>query len=343
MARRTLIGAVGRRVLEAIPILIGVVAATFLLMRVLPGDPAAFFASSPNAGKAEIEALRRQLGLDRSLIEQFWLYLSGLFTGQLGISIVSGQDVSRDLADRLPATIELAFVAFLMGAATAMPLGILAALRQGSWIDHACRVIASVGAAMPTFFFGLLLIFIFYYLLNLAPEPIGRLPAGWFPPPRITGFLLIDTLVAGDFETFWAALRQLILPAASMAIFAIAPISRMTRASMLGVLSSDYVRAARAYGLPKRTILVRYAIRNALLPVITTMGMVLSTMIGANVLVEKVFSWPGIGAYALDSLISLDYAPVQAFVLVVGVMFVALNLLIDIAYALVDPRVRVEG
>lgn len=334
---------IGKRVLSSIPILFGVVVVTFLLVRVLPGDPAAFFSSSPNAGKAEVETLRQQLGLDKSMPEQFWVYLKGLSSGQLGISLVSGQPVGRDLGERLPATIELAAVAFVIGCGIAIPLGVAAALKQGSWIDHLCRLVSSMGSAVPTFFFGLLLILVFFYYTGWAPEPIGRLPAGIDAPPRLTGMFLVDALVAGQWDTWRMAAAQIILPAVSMAIFALAPIARMTRASMLGVVSSDFVRAAQAFGLSRRRVLLRYTLRNALLPVITTLGMVLSTMLGANVMVEKVFSWPGVGSYALDALISLDYAPVQGYILVIGVLFVLINLVIDILYAVADPRVKVNG
>ncbi|MES2533144.1 MAG: ABC transporter permease [Pseudomonadota bacterium] len=334
---------IGGRVLSALPILFGVIVLTFVLVRVLPGDPAAFFSSSPNAGKAEVEMLRQQLGLDKSLPQQFLVYLQGLTKGELGISLVSGQPVARDLAERLPATLELALVAFVIGCGIAVPLGVMAALRQGSWIDHLCRLVTSVGSAVPTFFFGLLLILFFFYLLGWAPEPIGRLPAGMSVPPRITGMLLFDAPAAGDWETWRIAAAQIVLPALSMAIFALAPIARMTRASMLGVISSEFVRAARAFGIGQHRVLLRYTLRNALLPVITTLGMVMSTMLGANVMVEKVFSWPGVGSYALDALVSLDYAPVQGYILVVGVLFVLINMVIDIAYSLVDPRVKVEA
>ena len=334
---------IGKRVLSALPILFGVVLITFLLVRVLPGDPAAFFASSPNAGKAEVESLRKQLGLDKGLPEQYVIYLRGLASGEMGFSLVSGQPVVKDLKERLPATMELAAIAFILGCGIAIPLGVVSALRQGSWVDHLCRLLTSVGAAMPTFFFGLLLILVFYFFLGWSPEPIGRLPAGMDGPPRVTGSLIVDAVITGQWTTLRVALAQILLPAISMAIFALAPIARMTRASVLGTLSSDFVKAAHACGLSRRRILFRYTLRNALLPVVTIMGMVLSTMLGANVMVEKVFSWPGIGTYALDALISLDYAPVQGYILTVGVLFVLINLVIDILYSIIDPRVRIEG
>jgi peptide/nickel transport system permease protein len=197
--------------------------------------------------------------------------------------------------------------------------------------------------SLPVFFTGLLLVYVFYYQLGWAPAPIGRLDAFATAPPQVTGFYLIDSLLIGDFETFRSALGQLILPALTLAIFSLAPIARMTRASMLAVLASEFVRTARASGLSDRTVIITYAFRNAMLPVITTLGMVFSFLLGANVLVEKVFAWPGIGSYAVEALLQSDFAPVQGFVLTMAVLYVALNLLIDMLYGVIDPRVRLEG
>ena len=210
-------------------------------------------------------------------------------------------------------------------------------------IDHACRVVATAGVSLPVFFTGLLLVYVFYYFLGWAPSPLGRLDVFASAPPTASGFFLIDSLLAGDVETFRATLAQLALPAATLAIFALAPIARMTRGAMLSVLGSDFVRTARAAGLSPRTVVMGYAFRNAVLPVITTLGMVFSFLLGASVLVEKVFAWPGIGSYAVEALIASDYAPVQGFVLVMAVLYLLLNLCIDILYGLIDPRVRIDA
>src|SRR5271170_1317806 len=210
-------------------------------------------------------------------------------------------------------------------------------------IDHACRIITTAGVSLPVFFTGLLLVYVLYFRLGWAPAPIGRLDVFSSAPPYFTGFYLIDSLLAGDFELFRAALSQLILPAMTLGIFSLAPITRMTRASMLAVLASDFVRTARANGLSGRTVILTYAFRNAMLPVITTLGMVFSFLLGANVLVEKVFAWPGIGSFAVEALIASDFAPVQGFVLTMAVLYVTLNLIIDILYGVVDPRVRLEA
>lgn len=333
---------IAKRLIAAIPSLFGVVVITFVLTRALPGDPAAYFAGGAATAEA-IEQVRRQLGLDRSLPEQFLRYLADLGRGELGLSLTTGQPVLTEIAQRLPASLEIVFVALIVACGIAVPLGVLAAVRQGSWVDQLCRVITTAGVSLPTFFTGLLLAYVFYFLLGWAPSPMGRLDPVFSAPPTITGFLLIDSLIAREGAVWWAAARQMMLPVATMAIFVLAPIARMTRASMLGVLGSDFIRTARASGLTPATVLFVYALRNALLPVITTLGMVFGFMLGGSVIVEKVFGWPGIGSYAIDALTASDYAPVQGFVLTMGVLFVFVNLLVDLLYLVVDPRVSVES
>lgn len=333
---------VAKRLIGAIPNVIGVIIVTFLLTRALPGDPAAYFAG-PAATQEAIEQVRVQLGLDKSLPHQFLLYLGDLAQGNLGNSLTTGQPVVKEILTRLPASLELTLLGLLFAVAVSIPLGILAATRPGSWVDHLCRVLATTGVSLPTFFTGLLLAYVFYFLLGLAPSPLGRLDVIYSAPPNVTGLYLIDSLLAGDLEVFWASLKQLILPAVTLGLFVMAPIMRMTRASMLGVLSSDFIRTARASGLSRTTVLYRYAFRNALLPVVTTLGMVFSFLLGSNVLVEKVFAWPGIGSYVIEALVASDYAPVQGFVLTMALLYVALNLTIDILYGVIDPRVGIDG
>ena len=331
-----------KRMMMAVPSLIGVVIVTFLLTRALPGDPAAYFAG-PAATTEAIQQILVKLGLDKPLYIQFVRYVEDLAHGDLGNSLTTGQPVGQEIKTRLPASAELTLLGLIVSVLIAVPLGILAATRPNSLIDHTCRVIATAGVSLPVFFTGLILIYVFYYHLGWAPPPLGRLDIFYSPPPHVTGFYLIDSLIAGDGELFVAALKQLILPALTLAIFSLAPIARMTRASMLAVLSSDFVRTARASGLAPFTVVITYAFRNAMLPVITTLGMVFSFLLGANVLVEKVFAWPGIGSFAVEALIASDFAPLQGFVLTMAVMYVALNLLIDILYGVIDPRMRVEA
>src|SRR6266700_4142725 len=291
-----------KRLLLAVPSLIGVVIVTFLLTRALPGDPAAYFAG-PAATKEAVEQVRVKLGLDKPLLVQFFRYAGDLSRGDLGASLTTGQPVATEIRTRLPASAELTLLGLLFAMATAVPLGILAAIRPGSLVDHACRIITTAGVSLPVFFTGLILVYVFYYLLGWAPAPLGRLDVFFSPPPQVTGFYLIDSLIAGNLELFWSSLKQLILPATTLAIFSLAPIARMTRASMLAVLASDFVRTARASGLSPYMVIVTYAFRNAMIPVVTTLGMVFSFLLGANVLVEKVFAWPGIGSFAVEALI----------------------------------------
>lgn len=333
---------VGVRLLSSIPALLGVVIMTFVLMRVLPGDPAVFFAAGPSAGQAEIQELRHKMGLDQPVPVQLVRYLGDVATGNLGKSLTTGQPVTADMLRRLPASLELTCTALVIALSLAVPLGVAAALRPGSPVDHAVRMLCTLGVCVPTFVSGLLLIFVFYYLLGWAPDPTARIDIFAATPPDITGFYLIDFALAGDWSGWWAAFTQLLLPALSMALFVLAPLARMTRASMLSVMGSDFIRTAHALGLPGWRVIIAYALRNALLPVLTITGIVFSTMLGANVLVEKVFSWPGVASYALDALLASDYAPVQAFVLLMATIFVLVNVAIDVLYGIVDPRVSVE-
>ena len=329
--------AIGLRIAQAIPVLFGVILISFILTRALPGDPAVQFAGAA-ATPDSIEQVRLALGLDKPLVTQFWLYLGQLAHGDLGQSVSTGQPVIKELAKRLPASLELTLFALVLSCAVAIPLGVWAATKPGSWVDQLCRLLVTAGVSLPTFFTGILLVYVFYYLLGIAPSPLGRLDFIYLDPPHVTGFFLIDAALAGDWETWIAALKQLILPGITLALFTLAPIARMTRAAMLAALSADYVRTARAAGLAPGKVLYGYAFRNALLPVVTTLGMVFSFVLGANVLVEKVFAWPGIGSYAVEALVVSDYAAVQGFVLAMALLFVVLNLIIDLAYSVIDPR-----
>lgn len=330
------------RLFQSIPSIIGIVIISFLLTRALPGDPAVYFAGAM-ADQESIEQVRISLGLDKGIFEQFFIYVQNLFHGNLGMSLNTGSPVLEELTKRLPASLELTFLGLSFALVIALPLGILSATKPGTWIDHLTRIVVTMGVSLPTFFTGLFLIYIFYYLLGIAPSPIGRLEIMYLSPEHITGFYTIDALLTNDMELFWASLRQLILPAITLGIFALAPIARMTRASMINALSSDFIRTARANGLPQSKILITYALRNSLLSILTTLGMVFSFLLGANVLVEKVFSWPGIGSFAIEALVASDYAAVQGFVLTMALLFVVVNLTIDIILTLIDPRVSIDN
>jgi len=331
-----------KRLAGALPNVIGVIVVTFLLTRALPGDPAAYFAG-PAATQEAVEQIRAQLGLNKSLAHQFFIYIKDLAKLDLGNSLSTGQPVLAEIRSRLPASLELTLCGLLFACSLAIPLGVLAATRPGSWMDHTCRVLATAGVSLPTFFTGLLLAYFFYYLAGVAPSPLGRLDVSFSPPASVTGFYLIDSLIARDLELFRACAAQLVLPMVTLGLFVMAPLMRMTRAAMLGVLSSDFIRTARASGLSRTRVLYAYAFRNALLPIITTLGMVFSFLLGSNVLVEKVFAWPGIGSYVIEALVASDYAPVQGFVLTMALLYVLLNLAIDILYGVIDPRIAMES
>lgn len=326
----------------ALPSLMGVVVLTFVLTRMLPGDAAAYFAG-PAATAESVAEIRTKLGLDRSLVEQFLAYVGQLAQGDLGRSLTSGQPVLTDLANRLPASLELTLSALLLASVLGLGLGIAAALRPGGVMDRVCSAVSTVGQAVPTFFVGLILVFVFYYLLGWAPAPLGRLDFMFSTPTEITGFWLVDTLIGGDTDAFFGVVRQLVLPVVTLALFGIGPIARMTRASMIEALGSDPVRMARAAGLSRGKVLWVYAFRAVVVPVLNTVSMVFSFLLGANVLVEKVFGWPGIGAFAIESVLASDFAPIQGFVLVMAGLYVLINLAVDLVAMLLDPRVAFHG
>ncbi len=340
MANRSIPSLVLQRLLQAIPALAGIVVVTFILTRALPGDPAILFAG-PTADES-IAEVRKNLGFDNRWRPSSSSYVKSLARGDLGRSISTGQGVGEELVRRIPASLELTLAALLLSVSIAVPLGVMAATRPNSWVDHFCRVTVSSGVSLPPFFTGLAFIALFYVYLGWSPAPMGRLNILYSAPPHVTGLYVIDAILAGDGKTARAALLQLLLPACTLALFTAAPIARMTRGTMLQILQSDFVRTARA-AASRRTVLWTYAFRNAMLPVITTFGMVFSFTLGANVLVEKVFSWPGLGSFAVDALVSSDYAAVQGFVLAMAVIFVLLNLAIDIFYTIVEPRLRIDA
>jgi ABC-type dipeptide/oligopeptide/nickel transport system permease component len=330
---------IAKRAVLALPTLLGVVIVSFILTRLLPGDPAVYFAGAAPTPEA-IADIRKAMLLDRPMWEQFVFYVVNLLHGDLGRSLTTGQPVIKDLAARMPATLELTGLSLVIALTISIPLGVVGALRKGSIVDHISRLISTTALSMPSFFTGLLLVFIFYYLLGLAPAPLGRIDPLSFPPPERSGLMVLDSLLAGDYRSAADAIAHLVLPSIALALAGIGPLTRITRGAMLTVLSSDFIRAARSYDMPRWRLIYVYALRNAMLPVLTTAGFVFSFLISANVVVEKVFSWPGIGSYALEALVASDYGAVQGFVLAVAILYVLINILIDILYGVVDVRVR---
>lgn len=343
LPRRRLLPRFLARLAAAMLVPAGVLLACFLLLRLLPGDPVAMQAAAPGLSPTDLDRVRAELGLDAPLLNQLGAYLGALGRGDLGRSTLTGRPVAAELAERLPASVELTLAGFAIATAAALPLGAWAALRRGGGIDRAIRLAGAAALALPSFLTGLGLIAVFYAWLGWAPEPVGRLDPFLAAPPRVTGLLTLDAALAGDGAAMRDALARLALPAATLAIFAFGPLVRITRAAVAAALAADYISAARANGLAPRRILWTYAMRNALAPVIGTLAMTFAAMLGAGVLVEKVFAWPGLGSFAVEAALALDHAALQGFVLVMAAVFVLVNLATDLAHAAIDPRIRPHG
>ena len=330
---------VSRRLLLAAITLLGVVVAVFLLTHVLPSNPAALRAG-PLASEELIAQYERDMGLDQPFWAQFASYARLLARGDLGLSWRTNQPVATELAQRLPATAELALTAFLLALTMGLVLGILAAVYYASWFDQVVRVFSTLGASLALFWLALVNVQVFYYVLRWAPSPLGRLTVGQAEPHLVTGLLTIDSLLAGNLGAFRDAAGHLWLPAFTLAFVVSAPIIKITRGAMLDSLRADFVRTARAIGVPAVQVILVDALRNAFIPVLTTLGIVFGYLIAGNVIVERVFAWPGIGQYAWNSMVTSDFNAVQGFVLLIAIGYVLLNLAIDLAYGFVSPRIR---
>ena len=328
-----------RRLILALITLVGVVVAVFLLTHVLPSNPAALRAG-PLASEELIAQLEREMGLDQPLWVQFASYARLLVRGDLGRSWRTEQPVLAELLQRLPATVELAATAFLLALVFGMGVGILAAVYYGTWLDQAARIFATLGASLALFWLALVNVQVFYYTLRWAPSPLGRLTVGRAEPPTRTGLLTLDSLLAQDWGALGDAVAHLWLPALTLAFVVSAPILKITRGAMLEALRADFVRTARAIGVPAHQVILTDALRNAFIPVLTTLGIVFGYLIAGNVIIERVFAWPGIGQYAWNAMSTNDFNAVQGFVLLIAVGYVLLNLCIDLAYGVVSPRIR---
>ncbi len=328
-----------RRVFWIIPVAFGVVTITFFMARVFSGDPTELY-TPPEATDALRAQIRAQLGLADPLPVQFLHYLSDLLHFDLGMSFTTGRSVGADLWDRLPATLELGLVGLVLGIAAGVPLGVLAAVNRERWPDFLVRGVTLGGMALPQFWIGLVLIWIFFVSLGWLPGPVGRLPIGISAPPRVTGFLLIDSLLAGDLHVWWLAAQQLVLPGLTLGLSTLAPIARVTRASMVEAMQSDYIRTAIAMGHGRAALWFRYGLRNALLPVVTLIGGVAGHVLGGAVLLESIFGWPGLGQYALQAIERSDFAALQGFVIYASLLYVLAFLAVDVLYMVIDPRMR---
>jgi len=330
-----------RRLSLVIPTLVGVTIITFTLTYVLPGNPAVVKAG-PLVSPEMVKELEKEMGLDQPAWVQYWRYISGVLRGDLGQSSSTGRPVLQDFKQRLPATLELTLASLLIALVIGIPLGVQSAVHRDTMIDHVGRIVGVAGVAMPTFWTGLLALYLFFYLLGVAPPPLGRLGAGIEPPQAITGLYVIDSLLTGNWTALGSSLHQLMLPAFTLGLSVMAPIARMVRSTMLEILESDYIKAAWAAGIPRRRVIYGDALANAMIPVVTILGIVFGFLMAGNAVVESVFAWPGIGNYAITSLMTKDSGPIQSFVLFVALLYVLVNFVIDILYGLIDPRIRLE-
>jgi ABC-type dipeptide/oligopeptide/nickel transport system permease component len=328
-----------RRVLAAVVALLGVAVIVFIVTRLL-GDPVQLILGQRATAQQTAE-LRHKLGYDDAIYTQFFRYIGDLVQGNLGVSNYTQQSVLTEIWNRFPATLELAIAGMLLGLLWTIPLGVLAAQRPGGVVDRITRAIAEFGLAIPNFFLGLLLVLLFAYILGWAPAPVGQVDIAAPLPQKVTGMVVIDSLIDGQWTTFWSSLKYLVLPAVTLAITSCPPVMALTRASMITALRSDYVRGARAFGLPPRRVRW-YALKNSLVPVMTMAAMTFGFLLGNTVLVETVFSWPGIGLYSVQAMQRFDYAPVLGVVLLGSALYILVYLLSDLVSMAIDPRIR-EG
>jgi ABC-type dipeptide/oligopeptide/nickel transport system permease component len=328
-----------KRLLWAIPTLLGVSIIVFSMVHLAPGDPALVMLGE-HASKESVDALREQMGLNKPLIEQYILFLTNALQGDFGTSTISGEPVLYEFLERFPATIELSLVALTFATIIGLFAGILSAVKRYSMFDYAAMSTALAGVSMPVFWLGLMLIYLFSVELGWLPVS-GRL--GYeFDIDHITGLFLVDSLIAQDYEAFWDALKHLILPAVALGTIPMAIIARMTRASMIEVMQEDYVRTARAKGCSNMQVILIHALKNALMPVITVIGLMLGTLFAGSILTETTFSWPGIGKWLVNAVNQRDFPIIQSTTLIIATMFVAVNLIVDLLYALVNPKVRLS-
>ncbi|HEY9639540.1 MAG TPA: ABC transporter permease [Coleofasciculaceae cyanobacterium] len=328
---------IGKRLFDLLPVLLGITILVFLFLQLIPGNPAVVLLG-PRATPDQIQALQEQLGLNKPLPLQYLSFLGRLIRFDLGKSILSGVPIAQELAIRWPATFELSVAAMLVAIILGVPAGILAAVRKNGWIDNLAMSTSLLGVSMPVYWLGLLLVYLFAVNLHWLP-PSGRLGVNVQLQP-ITGFYVLDSILRLNFSALGDVLAHLILPAITVGTIPLAIIARITRSAMLEVLSQDYIRTARAKGLIERWVILKHALKNALLPVITIIGLQFGTLLSGAILTETIFSWPGIGSWIYEGILARDYPVVQGGVVFVAIVFVLINLLVDISYAFLDPRIQ---
>jgi ABC-type dipeptide/oligopeptide/nickel transport system permease component len=326
------------RILASVWSLLGASIIAFVMLRMTPGDPARLFLG-PFAGEAAIKTLRTQLGLDGSYLSQYWIYMSRFVMGDWGFSYSTGQPVATQLAARFPATIELGIAAFLLAILIAVPCALIAVYRRGPISDGGTRLISFFALGVPPFWFGLMLLLVFFEGLGWLPGPEGRLSTRMIAPQTVTGFMTIDALLAGNWAALGDALRHLVLPAITLGLMPFGFLFRLLRANLLDVTREPFITVARSRGLTRWTAFVRHALPNAILPTLTAAGLLFGQLLAGSVLVERVFTWPGVGALVTDGVLKQDFSVVQAFILLSAFIYVIASLIIDLLAAWIDPRV----
>ena len=335
-----MIGFIIRRLILLVPVFVGLTLIVFTISHVLPGDPVKL-AAGPQASAEEIASLAREFGMDRPLPQQYFDYATGLLHGDWGQSVLTRRPVSEDLKIYLPATLELVFAAIFLAVLIGIPAGLLSAVMANRWTDYAIRIVSLASIAMPRFFLALVLQLVF--AMTLAWFPLnGRFPIIDIPPPMVTGLLTIDSLLAGDWQAFATSCDHLLMPALAMSLSPLATITRMMRASTLEVLGQDYVMTERALGLSQSLIVFKYVLRNAFSSTLTVIGLYIGWLLSGSVVVETVFDWPGIGLYATKAIVTQDFMPVMGVTLSIGFIFVLVNLVIDLLYGVINPKVRYQ-
>lgn len=327
-----------RRIALMVLVVFGVTLITFVLTHVVPVNPVLAMVGD-HAPQDVVEAAYRHFGFDKPLPVQYYLYVRGLLRGDLGTSIASRRPVATDLAQYLPATVELSLAAILVAVGIGVPAGVVAAVYRDRWPDQLARVFSLAGVSLPVFFTALVFFAIFYVRLGWMPGP-GQLDTYVAPPPRLTGMVVLDALVSNDWPAFWNGLHHLVMPAVVLGWSSAGLITRMTRSSLLEVLGADYVRTARAKGVAERRVVLGHALRNALIPTVTVIGLAFGSLLQGAVLTETIFAWPGIGRYATRSVVTIDVPAVMGVTLVAAVLYSVVNLAVDLAYAYLDPRIR---
>jgi len=333
---------IARRLLLLIPVLIGVTLITFVISHIIPVDPVHAWAGE-KSGK-DADRIRQKMGLDKPLWDQYIIYMGSLLRGDFGEAPSEGfRPVSDSLALYFPATVELTIYSMLLAIALGIPTGVISATKRDKPIDHVTRIYALVGVSIPIFWLGIMLLWIFYGILHIGFfSPSGRLDTTLEPPTHITGLYTVDSLVTGNWPVFVNAVLHLVLPAFCLSYISMAIITRMMRSSMLEVLGQEYIKAARSKGLAERVVIKKHAQRNALIPTTTVIGLSFGGLLGGAVLTETVFSWPGIGRWSIDRLVALDFTGVMAITVITAIIYVFTNLVVDIVYAYLDPRIRLE-